>query len=513
MSMARRLAKCRSACLRCAGQYSPPRAARDGLVGKPDDRRAALRAADRHPECPRARGALLREHAHDFRDHVARAPDDHRVADHHVLAPDLVLVVQRGIGDGHAADEHRLEASHRRDGAGAPDLHVDADDFGRHLLGRELVGDGPAWLAGHESERVLQRERIDLVHDAVDLEGKAHPPGGNRLVEIGQLGRAMRNPPICIHRNAQGFERIEQRALGLGPRKVARFADSVGEEMQRTLRRHRRVDLPHGARGGIARVDEELASERLLPRIQLGEVAPRHVDLAAHLEHGGRMPTAQPVRYGPDRPDVRRDVLADLAVAAGRRHGEATVLVADAYRQPVELQLGHVLDRRRPVGKSQVAAHTGIELRCRTCGGVGLRADREHRHDMPHRGEIGPGCAADALRRRVRRHETGILRLERLQLPEQRVVLGVGDGRRVQHVIAAIVLGDLPPERRGPCDSGRRRGAPDIAGRRGGHDRLSRRRNGDGFSHRTGPARADCPDRCAPRASQPQSCAPARGWR
>ena len=41
----------------------------------------------------------------------------------------------------------------------------------------------------------------------------------------------------------------------------------------------------------------------------------------------------------------------------------------------------------------------------------------------------------------------GMLRFERLQLAEQRVVLGVADGRRVEHVVAMVVLLDLAPQR------------------------------------------------------------------
>ena len=41
------------------------------------------------------------------------------------LRRDLVLVVQRGVDDRDAADEHRLEPRHRRERAGAPDLDLD----------------------------------------------------------------------------------------------------------------------------------------------------------------------------------------------------------------------------------------------------------------------------------------------------------------------------------------------------------------------------------------------------
>ena len=80
----------------------------------------------------------------DLGDHVARAPHDHGVALAHVLAPDLVLVVQRGVGHRDAADEHWLEHGERRDLAGPARVHVDRLQQRRALLGRELVGDRPA---------------------------------------------------------------------------------------------------------------------------------------------------------------------------------------------------------------------------------------------------------------------------------------------------------------------------------------------------------------------------------
>ena len=81
---------------------------------------AAHRAAARHGEQLRARArACPGTTRHHLGDHVAGAPHDHGVAHPHVLAPGLVLVVQRGVGHGDAADEHRRQPRHRRQLAGA----------------------------------------------------------------------------------------------------------------------------------------------------------------------------------------------------------------------------------------------------------------------------------------------------------------------------------------------------------------------------------------------------------
>ena len=57
----------------------------------------------------------------DLGDHVAGAAHHHRVADHHAAARDLVLVVQGGLPDRHAADPHRLQHRERGGPAGAAD--------------------------------------------------------------------------------------------------------------------------------------------------------------------------------------------------------------------------------------------------------------------------------------------------------------------------------------------------------------------------------------------------------
>ena len=94
-------------------------------------------------------------HAHDLGNHVARAAHDHRVADAHVLALDLIHVVQRGVADGGAADQHRLQARHRRQRAGAADLEFDVAQHRERLVGRELVGDRPARRALDMAEAFL----------------------------------------------------------------------------------------------------------------------------------------------------------------------------------------------------------------------------------------------------------------------------------------------------------------------------------------------------------------------
>ena len=123
-------------------------------------------------------------------------------------------------------------------------------------------------------------------------------------------------------------------------------------------------------------------------------------------------------------------------------------LVAQVDRQAVELHLGVVGDRRIVVAKAERAADARVELLGAGGAGVGLGVDREHRHGMAHRLEALEHGADHALGRRIGRDELGMRRLDRLQLLEQRVVLGVGNLRRIAHVVGARVVLELLAQRR-----------------------------------------------------------------
>ena len=140
-----------------------------GLALGPHERRAARGTGRRHLPAP---GTLLpfREHrADDLGDHVSGTSDDHRVALADVLAPHLLLVVQRGVGDRDASDEHGVEHGERRDLARAPRMDVDLLQQRRALLGRELVRDRPARRVARGAQLALQIGLVDLDHRAVDL--------------------------------------------------------------------------------------------------------------------------------------------------------------------------------------------------------------------------------------------------------------------------------------------------------------------------------------------------------
>ena len=92
-------------------------------------------------------GTLLEDHSLDLGDDVACLVDQHRVADAHVLARHLVLVVEGAAPNRGTRDQRGFQDRDRRHGTGAPDLDVDVEHLRLVLLGRELVGDRPARCA------------------------------------------------------------------------------------------------------------------------------------------------------------------------------------------------------------------------------------------------------------------------------------------------------------------------------------------------------------------------------
>jgi hypothetical protein len=133
------------------------------------------------------------------------------------------------------------------------------------------------------------------------------------------------------------------------------------------------------------------------------------------------------------RPQVERDVLAGAPVAAGEAPDQPAVLVDQAHRQTVDLELGEVVHIGPDLPGHPI--DPGAQL-------VGLEGvvEAEHPLEVVMRRELGGEPPADELRRRVRSGQRGPALLDLLQLAEEPVEGGVVDGRRVQHVVAELVL-------------------------------------------------------------------------
>ena len=142
------------------------------------DRPAAFRTGRRHDELPLRSHALLRHDGDHFRDHFARLVDDDRIADPHVLVADEVFIMQGRPAHGRPGQQHRLQDGGRCQHAGPPYADENILDDRRGLFGRKLPGNGPTRFLHGIAQFLLQRQRIDLDDQAVDIVVQSCPPVG-----------------------------------------------------------------------------------------------------------------------------------------------------------------------------------------------------------------------------------------------------------------------------------------------------------------------------------------------
>ena len=232
------------------------------------------------------------------------------------------------------------------------------------------------------------------------------------------------------------------------------MTDGVRPDAKRPAGGDRRVLLAQRPGGRVAGVHERRQPLRGPLLVHPGETGQRQVHLAAHLDDRRRLLAAVQAQAQRDRLDgaqVRRHVLANLAVAARRPANEHPSLVHEGDRKPVDLRLDHPFDRL-------VAEHPHRPLRPRpelvVAAGV---AKREHRLQVAHLGEVPGGWARHPLGRRVGDDEVGMGRLQLAQLAHQGVVVGVVQRRLVEHVVAMVGVVDQRPQLSGTLGRGAHR--------------------------------------------------------
>ena len=219
-------------------------AARDRLALRTDDIRSADRALRRLLHPVDVRRTLFLQRAHNLGNDITGAADDHLIADAHILALDLVHVVQRGIGHGDPADKHRGQPRHRGQCPGAPDLEFHIQQAGAGLFGRKLVRNRPARRAGYLTQRLAQRQVIDLVNHAVNLERQLGAHGLQGCVAV-QTGINVLGWLIQLrHRQPPGSELLKQRGMSGRQPETLNIAEGIAHDSQRPLGGDRRVQLP-----------------------------------------------------------------------------------------------------------------------------------------------------------------------------------------------------------------------------------------------------------------------------
>ncbi|CUS44707.1 hypothetical protein MGWOODY_Smn1891 [hydrothermal vent metagenome] len=400
-------------------------------------------------EGPGAAAFVARQILDDLGNDVAGALKHDPVAGPHVQPRDLMLVVQRRVGDDNTAHRHRGEPRHRGQLAGAADLDVDPLERGLGAFRRELVGQRPPWRLGHRAKPCLPVEPVDLVDNAVDIERQV----GARRLDLAILlqcpGDALDPYEHVADRDSPGRDRPDHVILSRA-RYRGHLAPAMGEEAQRTARGDGGILLAQRSCRCVARIGELAGLAGVAgclrlgeqPGVERGEIGLGHIDLAPYFEHIGGL-AMQVLRDIGDRPHIGGHVLADLAVPPGECLNQLSALVAQRAGQAVDLGLGGQGDRR-VFRQVEEPAHTRDELGCVLVGKAVVQA--HHRPGVRHLGEMAGRGRADLRIGRIGSDQARKRGLDRVVAPDQCIIIGVGNLRRVLGVVELVVMRDLAGE-------------------------------------------------------------------
>ena len=357
-----------------------------GLAGQALHGRAADRALAGHAELAGVGRALIQHHTDHLGNHVTGAAHDDAITDQKLLAADLVLVVQRGVGDVHAPHEHRLQPGHGREHPGAPHLHEDVLQRGDCLFGRILVGQREAGGAGHETCLRLQMTVIQLIDHAIDGVGQRGTHAAGMTVVIQQRRNALHTLSPRRRQETQRAQPLQHAMLrGRHLVGITDLADAIGIERERPAGGDTGIQLAQASGGRIARVGKELVAPCFLCTVQCQEVFLQHQHLAPHFQHLGRR-TGQLLGHAAHRAQIGRDVLAGDAIAPGGALHQPAVLVAQRGGQAIQLGGG---TEGKIVRHPQQRLQSAVERQhISLAEGVGQRA---HGHPVRDGAKTGRG--------------------------------------------------------------------------------------------------------------------------
>ena len=243
-----------------------------------------------------------------------------------------------------------------------------------------------------------------------------------------------------VDRQAEPLQGRQRVGLGRGRPRPFPARHRVEEGGEPPLRRDPRVEEAERPGRGVPRVREERLPRLLARAVERLERLLGEIDLSADLDQPGNPRSRQLHGQRPDRPDVGRDVLARRPVAPRGRADELPFLVDERHREPVDLQLADDV-RDAAVQPLDHPLEPGVHVLRRIAV-----LEREERHLVPDLRQLGDRRPPDALGRRVGRHQLRVLLLQRDQLADHRVVLGVGELGPVVDVVELPGAPDLGDE-------------------------------------------------------------------
>ena len=161
-----------------------------------------------------------------------------------------------------------------------------------------------------------------------------------------------------------------------------------------------------------------------------------HQHFTAHFQDFGQILTQQPQRNRAYGAHIRGHILARFTIATGRCLHQNTLLITQINRQPIEFDF-HRIFNGYTVRNPQTIAHPCIKgLHFARAKGIG---QRQHRHGMTNFVKLRQRRTADTLGRRIGGHQLGMLRFKLRQFTKQRVILSIGDARRIVDIVSGVV--------------------------------------------------------------------------
>ena len=387
-----------------------------------------------HDESPLSAVTRLSDGPDDLGNDIAGLAQHDEVADAHSLAHHLGGVMKRGARDGGPGNEHRLHDSERGDAPGTPDLDVDVEQARAHLLGRVLVCGRPPGNAGRVSEIGLERARIELEDDPVDLMDEIMAMVRVMRDVCLPLGAPAHDPVVAGHGQPPTGQQVVPLMLldrRLLPRAGDEGTDTVSDHGQRARGRHRRILLPKRAGRSIAGIGEDLQQRESLSLplkilraallVESVEFLYREVDLAADLQQRGVRLPRQDQRHRIDGAHVTGDVLAHDSVTARCSTGQHAVLIGQCHCQAVDLDLGgHGQLRIGQLSRRHDALDPFLDLfeAEDILQGVKVLV-------VLDLGEVGGGASAHCPCRGIGQDQCRVRGLKGLQFAVHRVVFGI----------------------------------------------------------------------------------------
>ena len=165
------------------------------------------------------------------------------VAGANVLAGDLVFIVQRGAGDGHAADGDGCQPRDGGQCAGAADLDVDRLQHCCGLFGGEFPRDRPAGCAAGGAQAALQGQAVDFVDHAIDLVRQRRAHGCHLPLKCRRVAGAGQGAIEVADGKAPATQPIEEPRMRIG-RRLTGVTHCIGEELYRALGGDACIQLP-----------------------------------------------------------------------------------------------------------------------------------------------------------------------------------------------------------------------------------------------------------------------------